>query len=130
MLGLLLMLASVPAPVAPVPSVSSAAVATTFAGACSGGSALPSAMLTISWTETDMDRDDYRIDVYENGVLFSSDIASNSATKTVTGYVQGGSFSIFQSNWTYEVRCIRRVDNALISSATSAAHVQFYGACS
>lgn len=111
------------------PSLTGSVSLTSFAGSCAGAGV--SATLTVAWTVTNPDDVAYEIRVLQNGVLISTQATTSpSYLKTVEGYIVGGTFHRFTSNWTYTVQLVRKADGVTVDTKTSSLWAVIYGTCS
>ncbi|HEX7019007.1 MAG TPA: hypothetical protein VF159_03285 [Gemmatimonadaceae bacterium] len=123
--------------IAPAPLISGAAVAHESFGACGAGSkagqTLSSASIRVSWVLTNPAPNDYYLRVYENGSLVATLSGADTFwVKTIAGSVDAGHgarSAKWFSNWTYRIDIVRKVDQVVVGSATTAPWVNQYGSC-
>lgn len=117
------------APVSGAPSLVGPVAFTGHAGVCPG--IADPASLLVSWNVTNPDDANYELRVLENGAPVLTGLCSvTTYSKTISDFVQAGSFHRFTSNWTYTVQLVRKADGVVISSLVSSAWTRIYGTCS
>lgn len=128
MLNLMLLLASAaPPPAAPAPALSSPVVSMSNAGTCPGP--VSSATFHFGWTETSVDRDVHRVEVYKAGVLLTSSAASTGYDEVITGWTITGPTGRMTFTREYSAKLVRISDGVVLSTVAPAAYAVDLGTC-
>lgn len=117
----------------PVPALTSAYI-THFAGVCNSHILQVNATVTVNWTQTNFDNTLHEYRIYQDNVLVSVQGTSSLYFKQVSGVVEDGCGSSWQSDWVFRVDIVRKSDGVVLASreATGNAnnhHVWYYGTC-
>jgi len=115
----------------PTPSVVSVVAGTTNSGTCVVGSHIPrtSASYDVTVTLANMDFSTYEVKLYENSVLKQTYTAGPIVySVTVTGAVEGGTYTPFTVNRTYRADIVNKTTGVVVNSG-SGNWTQRYGGC-